>query len=93
MNQIRIKQEPLTKIYPTACGLTADNRPNISFIPIPEFNNGMPFSLWYYTTFYKKDDALDFLKEVFKDGVSLEDVGIDSKFALWLRMDELREIS
>ena len=34
-----------------------------------------------------------FLKEVFKDGVSLEDVGIDSKFALWLRMDELREIS
>lgn len=53
----------------------------------------MPFSLWYHTTFYKKDDALDFLKEVFKDGVSLEDVGIDSKFALWLRMDELREIS
>ena len=59
MNQISIKQESLTKIYPTACGLTADNRPNISFIPIPEFNNGMPFSLWYHTTFYKKDDALD----------------------------------
>ena len=56
MNQISIKQEPLTKIYPTACGLTADNRPNISFIPIPEFNNGMHFSLWNHTTFYKKDE-------------------------------------
>ena len=33
------------------------------------------------------------IKEVFKDGMSLEDVGIKSKFGLWLRMDELREIS
>lgn len=77
-------------IYPTACGVTADNRPNVCFPVISGFNNDMPFSLWYHTTFFKKEDALDFLKDVFKDGINMEDIGLDSKGGLWLWWDELR---
>jgi len=86
------EEEPLAKIYPTACGLNAEIRPNISFPEMPEINNGMPFSLWYHTTFHKADDALDFLKEVLKDGVLWEDIGLDSKGGFWLSMDELSEV-
>lgn len=79
------------KIFPLSCGVTADNRPNLSFESAPGISN-MPFSLWYHTTFHKKDDALDFLKSVFKDGVLIEDIGLDSKSGFWLRFDELREV-
>lgn len=52
----------MKKIYPIACGLTSNNRPNITF-QIPDFNYNLTFTLWYRTTFYKKGDALEFLKK------------------------------
>jgi len=86
------EEDSSEKIYPVAVGLNAEIRPNISFPEMLEINNGMPFSLWYHTTFHKADDALDFLKEVLKDGVLWEDIGLDSKGGFWLSMDELSEV-
>jgi len=42
-------------------------------------------SLWYYTTCNSKDEALDFLKVVFKNGIDDDDMG-----ETWLTMNELK---
>lgn len=78
------------RVFPTSCGVTASNKPNITFVN-PRDN--MPYSLWYYTSFNEKDAALEFLKDLFKDGILEDDIGLDSDGALWLTMDELREVN
>jgi len=82
------EEDPSLKVFPKSCGLSSELRPSISFEPMPEINKGMPFSLQYHTTFDKADDALDFLKDVLKDGVLWEDIGHE-RGGLWLSMDEL----
>jgi hypothetical protein len=77
------------RVFPTACGVTASNKPNITLV---NHRNNMPYSLWYHTSFDTKDAALEFLKDLFKDGILDEDIGLDSDGALWLTMDELREV-
>lgn len=74
----------MKKIYPIACGLTSNNRPNITF-QIPDFNNNLTFTLWYRTTFYKKGDALEFLKEVFELGIENDDIGL-----WWLKLSDIK---
>lgn len=74
----------MKKTYPVACGLTSNNRPYITF-HILDFNNAPTFTLWYHTTFYKKGDALDFLKGVFEQGVENDDIGL-----WWLKLSDLK---
>lgn len=71
--------------FPTACGITADNTPNI-VIENPRTN--MPMTLWYYTSFNKKENALEFLKGTFKKGIKDNEIGLDSDEALWLGYEE-----
>jgi len=66
-----------------ACGLTADNRPNV-ILQDEELNKT---SYWYHLTFHRVDDALEFLKDLYCNGVSQND--IDS--CLWLTLQELQE--
>lgn len=84
------EQEPIENIYPTACGVNFENRPTLTFT---NQKNNMPFTLWYHTTFLKIDDALEYIRDMFKNGILAEDIGIDSKGALWLSMDELNEVN
>ena len=66
-----------------ACGITADNRPNV----VLEDENTNNFSMWYHSTFYRVDDALDYLKELYRDGITQDD--IDN--GLWLTLQELQQ--
>lgn len=84
------EQEPIEKIYPTACGVNFENRPTLTFT---NSKNNLPFTLWYHTTFLKIDASLEFIRELFKNGILVEDIGITSKGALWLSMDELSEVN
>jgi RecJ-like exonuclease len=68
----------------TACGVTADLRPNVV---VADFEQGLTYSLWYHTTFNKVDDALEHLKDLYRDGINPDDIGI-----FWLNFDELREV-
>jgi len=72
-------------LRPTACGLTADLRPNVI---VANFEEGMTSPLWYHTTFLSVNEALDFLKEVYKEGINEKDVG-----SLWLDFQQLREVT
>ena len=63
--------DPTEKMYPTSCGVTSDNRPLLVFI---NPHTKQEFTKWYHTTFIKKDDALDFLKDNLRDGVLTEDM-------------------
>lgn len=65
------EEDPSEKMYPIACGLTSDVRPLLVFRN-PHTNK--EFTKWYHTTFFKRDDALKFLKDTFKDGVLIEDL-------------------
>jgi len=76
-------------VFPIACGVTADNTPNV-VIENPRTNQLM--SLWHYTSFYEKEAALEYLKDVFRDGIQEDDIGLESDNALWLTMDELKEV-
>ncbi|SMP86002.1 hypothetical protein SAMN06313486_10174 [Epsilonproteobacteria bacterium SCGC AD-308-P11] len=67
----------------TACGITADNRPNV----VIEDDEANKVSYWYHSTFYRVNDALDFLKDLYRDGISQDD--LDS--SLWLTLQELQE--
>lgn len=73
----------MKKAKVVACGVTADNRPNV----ILENENLDKNPYWYHTTFYKVDAALDFLKELYSDGIAQSD--IDE--GLWLTLQELQE--
>lgn len=74
-------------LFPTSCGVTANFVPNVVLID----KNDTPYSLWYHTSFYKIDDALEYLKDVFRDGILEDDIGLDSKGALWLTFEEMRK--
>jgi len=65
-----------------ACGITAENRPNV-VLEDEESNR----TYWYHSTFYRVDGALDFLKDLYRNGISQED--IDD--CLWLTLQELQE--
>lgn len=67
----------------TACGVTADLRPNVV---VADFEQGLTYSLWYHTSFNKVEEALEYLKDLYRDGIDPDDV---SEF--WLSFDELRE--
>ena len=65
-----------------SCGLTADYRPNV-VIEINDQNK----PLWYHTTFYKADAALEYLKDLYQDGIEESDINE----GLWLSLQELQE--
>lgn len=69
----------------TACGLTADLRPNVV---VADFEQGTSYPLWHYTTFIRVEDALEYLKDLYRDGIDPDDV---NKHKFWLSLDELRE--
>lgn len=73
MNNLRI----------TACGLTADNRISITL----KDEEKLPYTLWHNTTFYKPEAALEYLKDLYRDGVRQED--IDD--GIWLTLSQLQE--
>lgn len=67
----------------TACGVTANNRISITL----KYENNLPYSLWHHTTFYKPEAALEYLKDLYQDGISQED--IDD--GIWLTLQQLQE--
>ena len=72
-------------LKPTACGVTADLRLNVV---VADFEQGTSYPLWYHTTFIRVDDALEYLKVLYREGIDPDDVN-EHKF--WLSLDELRE--
>jgi len=66
-----------------ACGVTAENRPNV----VLEDKNDNKLSLWYHTTFYKVNDALGYLKDLYQEGISQHD--IDDGY--WLTLQQLQQ--
>lgn len=66
-----------------SCGVAGDNRPNV----VLEDVDGNKIPKWYHSTFYRVDDALDFLKDLYRDGISKND--IDD--GLWLSIQQLQE--
>lgn len=73
----------MANIAVTACGLTANNR--ISVTLKNEYN--VPYTLWHDTTFYKPEDALEYLKDLYRDGISQEDIND----GIWLTLSQLQE--
>lgn len=67
----------------TACGLTANNRINVTL----NSEDNIPCTLWHHTTFYKPEAALGYLKDLYRDGISQED--IDD--GIWLTLSQLQE--
>ena len=70
-----------TMLKLTACGVTTDLRPNVV---VADFEQGLTHSLWYHTTFIKVDDALEYLKELYRDGINPDDIGV-----FWLSLEKL----
>jgi len=67
----------------TACGLTANNRISITL----KDEDGLPYTLWHNTTFYKPEAALEYLKNLYQDGISQEDID----YGTWLTLSQLQE--
>jgi hypothetical protein len=67
-----------------ACGVTADYRISVTL----KDDQDIPYTLWYHTTFYKVEDALEYLKVLYKEGISQKYI----EDGLWLTLQELRSI-
>ncbi len=81
--------DPTEKMYPISCGVTRDNRPLLVFMnPYTK----QEFTKWYHTTFIKRDDALDFLKDNFRDGVLIEDMDEFWTYIQFKNMIDLKEV-
>ena len=65
------------------CGVTANYRPNV----VVEID-GKNKPLWYHTNFYKADAALEYLKDLYRDGIEYSDI----EEGLWLSLQELQEV-
>jgi len=68
-----------------ACGLTKNNRPNVV---LEDLETGEIKPVWYHTTFYKVDVALDFIKETYQTGATQDD--LDD--GLWITLQELQKM-
>lgn len=68
----------------TACGLTKDNRPHV--VIEDEYREFL--SRWYHSRFYRVDDALDYLKDLYREGISQNDL----KQGWWLTLQQLQEL-
>jgi hypothetical protein len=72
----------MNKYRVVACGVTAENRPNV----ILEDENINRYTLWYSETFYRINDTLNYLKVLYKEGISQE--AIDDGY--WLTLKQLQ---
>lgn len=66
-----------------ACGISGKYRPNV----ILEDENGDKLTKWYHTTFYKVNDALEYLKDLYQEGISQNDIN----HGYWLTLKELQK--
>lgn len=72
------------KLHPIACGVWDDDlRPHI----VMPLEQGRTYPLWYYETFNEIDDALEYLKKVYKEGIDQKDINVS-----WLELEEFQKL-
>ncbi len=64
-------------------GLTKSLRPNII---VSDLEKGIEYHLWYHSTFFRVNDALEYLKDIYKEGIEFKDIGV-----FWLRLEDIED--